>query len=463
MPPISTSTQRAFSTLLLYSTCAFCLLLPALYNGYPLVNPDSGAYIANGWLLDVPIDRPITYSIFVRVASLSGVSLWGVALAQTLLLVWLLRRVSRRLLADQYNDRLFVALVILLSAFTSAGWFCSLITADIFTALLILAIADFYLSTPSRSQKVAYFALLWFFVEQHNSHLLIILLFCIIALAYGYFRRQKQLRSKTLFLSAVTVFSFISISFFNLWEGNSFRPSASTHIFLMARMAENGILDKYLDEYCPTEHYTLCDYRNNTGDRQWEFMWGDHGHLHDAGGWDKVEEEYNHIIFRTLTNPRYLALQVYESLEATIRQIPQLQVSVMAQGNGSSPYNAINDYLPGEIKEYRSSLQQTNVLQTQMGYFNGLIFLFAIITIVSTLFTYNRSDAPQLKDWTLFLTFVVVLILLNAFVTATFSTVIDRLQSRVFWLLPFTCLLYLNKRVKKYVRGVDATKKYPTY
>ncbi|MFK8101257.1 MAG: hypothetical protein AB8G15_01985, partial [Saprospiraceae bacterium] len=51
------------------------LLFVAFYNGYPLVYSDTGTYIQSGFELFVPVDRPLTYGLFLRYTSL-GISPW---------------------------------------------------------------------------------------------------------------------------------------------------------------------------------------------------------------------------------------------------------------------------------------------------------------------------------------------------------------------------------------------------
>lgn len=436
------TTFRRFCLILLSS---FFMVLPALYNGFPIVTQDTGSYVASGWLLHVPIDRPITYGIFIRITSLFGLSLWGAVWAQTFILVYYLRRISEKLLGSFFTEKIFLCIILLLTGFTTLPWFSSQLLPDIFTAILVLALADFYLSPKGTLKKrILWFFLIWLFIQMHNSHLLIALIFCVLARFYSLITRKKWFIKKTMFLFGVTLFSFISISFFNLWEGNSFRPSASTHVFLMARMTEDGILDKFLAEYCPTEHYSLCAYQGKTGDRYWDFMWNDKGHLHDAGGWDKAEQEYNTIIRRTLTRPKYLALQVYESLEGTLRQLSQFTIEFIPQGEGSSPYSAIQQYYPGEIKEYRSCLQQIDQLRPMMSIFDILFLIFGLGSMIFTLLLYKstKNNNSQL-NWNFVLILFLAFLVVNAFVTSTFSTVYCRLESRVMWILPFICTLYI--------------------
>ena len=425
-----------------YMVCCFLLLLPALYNSYPLATPDTGAYISNGFNFHIPVDRPITYSVFILLSSLGGFTLWTVVISQTLILIYFLRRITIKLLDKHYTNRIFVLIILLISVFTSAGWYCSHLIPDIFTAILILTVADYYLSALSKKGKVIYFLLIVFFILQHNSNLVVVIIFCLLARIYTLIKGRSWFSRKTALVWIAALSSFIALSFFNLWEGNSFRPSAGTHVFLMARMAENGILDQFLAEYCPTENYSICKYQNNTGDRQWNFMWGENTDLQEAGSWDKREEEYHKIIVRSLYRPKYLGLQIYEALEAGVRQLPLMQLSSIIQGKGSSTYNSIEYYFPREIKEYRTALQQTGALNNTLGFFNALIFLFTILTGIATLWLYKKNAHLNLF---FFLIISVTFICINAFVTAALSTVMDRLQSRVFWLIPYACILYLFK------------------
>jgi hypothetical protein len=440
---LKSNTHLKKCALFLFSS--FFLLLPALYNGYPIVSQDTGANILCGWEFFVPVDRPIIYGLFIRLTSLFGVSLWGVVWAQTFILVYYLYNVVYKLLGKYYKDQYFLFLIIVLTACTVAPWYCSQLLSDIFTPVFILSVVDFYLSPRgSKIKRTITFIAICIFIEMHNSHLLIALAFCVLARFIAIIKPRKWFIKKTIFLFFITLASFISCSFFNLWSGNCFRPSASTHIFLMARMSETGILDEFLEEYCPTEHYSLCKYRGQLGDRYWEFMWSDKGHLHDMGGWDKAEPEYNTIIRRSLTRPKYLIRHIYESFEGTMRQLSQYSIAFVPQGPGSSPYNHIAKYYPREIKEYRTSLQQLDELRPKMVVFDVVFLFFGLGSIACVLLFYkNKPSSAFHLNWTFTLLIFLAFIIINAWVTATFSTVSLRMESRVLWLIPFVCTIYL--------------------
>ncbi|HZY59753.1 MAG TPA: hypothetical protein VFE56_08325, partial [Candidatus Binataceae bacterium] len=62
----------------------------AIYNGYPLVYPDTGDYVA---LADISF-RSIFYSLLIAPARLTG-SLWPVVFLQSLIVAHLLRLILR--------------------------------------------------------------------------------------------------------------------------------------------------------------------------------------------------------------------------------------------------------------------------------------------------------------------------------------------------------------------------------
>jgi len=70
---------------------AVIMLLLALYDNYPIVTSDSGTYISCAFNRQIPTDRPVFYSWFLRLSSL-GHSLWLTVLAQSLILAYLLIR-----------------------------------------------------------------------------------------------------------------------------------------------------------------------------------------------------------------------------------------------------------------------------------------------------------------------------------------------------------------------------------
>lgn len=133
---------------MLLSGGAIILLWGALYNGFPLVYNDTGTYLSSGLTLELPLDRPIFYGLFLRATQALSLNLWTPIAAQALILAWLLLLVIRKV-------RPGVALwetagVWLLLAFgTALPWFCGQLMADVFTGILALSGYLLILHRPS--------------------------------------------------------------------------------------------------------------------------------------------------------------------------------------------------------------------------------------------------------------------------------------------------------------------------
>lgn len=429
--------------LLVFLAAVFLLLLPALYNGFPLVTSDSGAYINNGYELYVPLDRPLTYSVFIRLSSLQA-TLWGVVAAQAVILAFLLQLLTRHFLAGHYHQYLFLGIITLISLGTSVGWFCGQLMPDIFTAILLLAVLTWYfVPLPDRWQR----GLLLFFtfcvVLLHNSHVLVLLLFSAGAVLYFLLRKQKMLLRRSVAMLAVSVAGLLGFSTMNAIADKGFRPSPASHVFLMCRLVESGVMDKFLNENCAGNDYKLCAFRDQLPKRQWEFMWDENSALYKTGGWEANEAEYNRIIKKVLTTPKYLLLFCFKSGQATLRQLPQINVGdgLFPMTENSNPYWKVRQYYFSEYKEYLSSMQNTGVLS--FGFFNVVIVIFTFLTGALALGIAGTRKGAQDMSWSLAFGILIAYLLCNAAVTATFSTVIGRLHSRVFWVLPFFCVLYV--------------------
>jgi hypothetical protein len=219
----------------------------------------------------------------------------------------------------------------------------------------------------------------------------------------------------------------------------------------MSRMVENGIMDDFLDDYCPTDSsYKLCAYRNHLPGRQWDFMWDEKGPLYETGGWQGNEDEYSRIILKTLTTPKYLALHIIKATHATFRQLPLIYVG---DGMGvfdstSSPQRELYNYLKGEQKEFNSSEQQAAGIRFPT--WNILITIFALLSCSSALFmTKKQAASGESAGMGRVVRFVLLFLLVNAAVTATLATVIGRYESRVFWILPFLSILYIVRSLHR--------------
>ena len=161
--------------------CMLLLIWPALYNGYPILYSDTGAYVASGMRLDIPMDRPITYGLFIRVTSIGGFTLWTVIASQSAIMVALIQLLLQGIAPEGDRRRIRSLIVIgTLVIFTGLPWVVSQIMADVFTPILVLcAVLLLFIRNPRehKAKRAVLYALFFLSVAVHLSHPAFVLAF----------------------------------------------------------------------------------------------------------------------------------------------------------------------------------------------------------------------------------------------------------------------------------------------
>ena len=424
------------------------LISAGLYNGFPLVTSDSGTYINSAIQLTVPDDRPITYGLFILITGFKK-SLWFVVFAQGLLLAWLLLAYIKLYVPRLQNGFGRLALLGLTAWLTGVSWFCSQLMPDIFTAIGVLALGLLLLDrTLTWPKRVALLATTLVAAIMHSSNLLTFSLmligFGLAAWSTRLFKRGLLQRTHYWVATAVICSGWLVLPALHAGFGGGFTLSRASSAFLVARLVETGIIDKFLSQNCgAANEYKLCAFRDKLPNDAITFMWDENAPLNQTGGWNANQAEYQAILRHIALTPRYYPFLLSESIQATFRQLTHI-----SHGDGltpfrenSNPYWKVNEYASYELKEYMSSMQNRGVLTFETlnervygGYLLSLFFLGLLLSYPAL-----RSALPPSSI--LLLVLLGIGIVCNAFVTGGLANVLDRLQARVAWLLPFAAIL----------------------
>lgn len=429
--------QISFRNTFYYLLGAIAILAYAIINGYPIIYHDLSTYVANGFDINTPIDRPITYCLFVRVFSLNGITLWTVVLMQSYIVSFLLFKLLSILFPDipQWK-KLFIITV--LSLFTGLSWTSSQVMPDIFTAVSVLIVTILFIGDLSRNEKYLMYFLFLLSTAMHLSHISFNIALIGILLFIELLKPKSQ-RFPFVFKKLLLFFILTAMAFTTMLSASA----KSKHVFFMGAMAEHGILQEYLDEYCETEDYVICQYRDNIPKRAFQFVWDKNSPVYKMGSWKGVEDEFNEIIFKTLTSPKYIFLHIKASLIATADQLITFKIND-SNGvflEGTMPYDRMVRYLPGDVNRYKASMQMRN----ELGFTDWLNVLFSIVVILSLVmivFFLLQKNVYTGK----FATVLYILgigILLNAWVSGTFANAINRLGCKMIWLIPFIAIVGL--------------------
>ncbi|MBK8341025.1 MAG: hypothetical protein IPK99_13955 [Flavobacteriales bacterium] len=220
------------------------LLLPVLYNGFPLVYSDTGTYLTSGFQLGVPADRPIAYGLFCRIASLNGRTLWGPIVVQALLTAVLLWSGWRSTVGDRRWGHFAVA-VGLLSICTGMGWYAGRLLPDAFTPLLVLASLGLLFHRAAWLWSLFLLALIAFACAIHFSHLVIapgLVLFAWALSAISGGRISRPDPRGTLLVCAALVTAVIGLRESNRLAGHHAEVSRGGPLFLLGRMLDADVL-----------------------------------------------------------------------------------------------------------------------------------------------------------------------------------------------------------------------------
>ncbi len=426
---------------------SICFMLEALYNGFPLVYSDTSTYLASGFELETPFDRPITYGIFLRVASLNGLSLWLVIFAQALMVSFLIFCTTKLIFGEKSYKKTGLAVILFLSLFTGLSWTICQLIPDVFTPIAILCMILILLGRCSTRKNLFLYILFTFSVATHLSHILLfVILLLLITFLKNYLLPLSTYPNRARQLLTLSVLSILPV----LIMGSAL--SKSKHIFFMGAMVEHGIAKTYLDDHCSEKQYQLCAYKDSLPDKAYQFVWDEASPLYKMGGWKETKSEFNEIISATLTQPKYIKLHIRESLKATYQQILRFGIG---DGNGSFLegtvlHERISKFAPNDLSLYSTSRQSESKLKF-LDFKNKMLNAVVIICMLALcLFLVLRKiNKPHLLSLTV-ITFLSILI--NAWDCGTFANAIDRLGCKTMWMIPMICLLaslqWVGKKVK---------------
>lgn len=420
---------------------AVVLLSAAFYNRFPLTFWDTRAYVEHADTLVPRPDRLIGYSLFILVTSLH-VSLWPVAIAQCLLVSWLLFVVDRTLFGEGTSLR-HLAVVVVLATSTALPWIAGQLMPDVFTSVLVLAlfvlVEDAALGLGLRAALLGLVALS---VSVHLTHFP--LGFGVLASLAGaaWFTRARVTWSRFLAPALALVSGLAGIAAFNFAESGKLSLASGGDAFLLGHLIDSGIAERMLDEHCPARGYLLCPYRNAFPMTADEFLWDDKLDLDPWHHPRPIAREAHRLLDDSLVE--HPAMHVRVALSYGARQLFRFQTGEGLDADAVPLIEPrIAEFSPGDLPAYRNARQQANAIpvaalrrvHTPVGaaaLLLGIAFL-AVARFPSLL-------SPRLDRAVRFVSALWTVLVINAVLAGNLSGVTDRYGSRLVWLMVFAML-----------------------
>ena len=418
----------------------FFLIAPALWNGYPLLQWDTGGYLARWYEGYLVPSRSTVFGLYLHLGE--GTNFWTNLVMQALVTLWIIQTTLRVLGASQRFTLVAICLLLILT--TALPWLASMLLTDIFAGLSVLSLYLLVLHGERLTafEKIALFLFTAFAAATHSATLGVLLGLC----GLGFVARP-WLPGRIAFgglaqglLALATGAVMLVAANFALSGQLAWTPGGTGVAF--GRMMQDGIVAQYLRDHCPHERLKLCPYRDTLPATADEFLWG-HSMFDTLGRFEGLNDEMGFIVTHSLA--AYPAWQAEAAIEATAQQL--ISVATGEGTNGWIPhtYGIIERYIPSQLKPMRAAYQQH--WEIDFAAINWLHVPVALASMVLVAVMFGDALLRRRGDDLSLLAGTVTFALLgNAFICAVISGPHDRYGARMVWIATLTVLIAAGRR-----------------
>ncbi|MCK1449585.1 MULTISPECIES: hypothetical protein [Bradyrhizobium] len=417
------------------------LIAPAFWNGYPLLQWDTGGYLARWYEGYLVPSRSTVFGIYLHYGESSG--FWINLAVQSLATLWLLQ-LTLRVLSMMQTFR-FVVISLLLILSTALPWLASMLLTDIFAGLSVLSLFLLVIGGQRTSalEKISLFVFTAFAAATHSATLGVLLGLCLA----GWMARPllgRRLPIAGLVQASLTIVAggLMLVSANHALSGKwTWTPGGTGVAF--GRMMQDGIVARYLNDHCPREKLKLCPYRDQLPASADEFLWGK-SMFNTLGRFEGMNDEMGSIVVGSLAD--YPVWQAGAALRALGRQL--LHVATGEGTNGWIPHTRgiIERYVPSQAAPMRAARQQNWGLDFDtINWLHVPVALASMLALVALLA--HALANRRLDDLTLLAATITLALLGNAFICGVISGPHDRYGARMVWVATFTVLMALARRL----------------
>lgn len=414
------------------------LIAPALWNGFPLLEYDTGGYLARWYEGSLLINRPLIYG-FLLTANVPF-AFWPVVVFQSLLTFWILAVVLR---THGYGGRpmLVFGFVAVLSVVSTLPWITAILLTDIYAGLAILA---FYMLLArsdqlTRFERWTFIALIACACASHSATLAVMMMLSAASIMLTLFDRARLPRIRVaqgvlaIALGAVIVLG----TNFLLVKRLTWTPGGSAMYF--GRMLQAGIVSKYLDRHCPDPSIKLCAIKDRLPSNADDWFWANKD-FDALGRFAGMTAEMQKVAFGAAAE---FPLDVLTStIEATAAQLVAVRSGEGVVNWIWHTYFIVKDWAPQLQPAMWAARQQKGEISfTAINAVHYPVALIAMAFLPVILILGWTGRLPRTFGD---LAFVCILALLaNAFVCGGLANPHDRYGARIVWLAVFIAGLAL--------------------
>jgi len=421
-------------------TATLLMALPALWNRFPLLQYDTGGYLARWYEGYLVPSRPAPYGLLLNIGSL--LDFWPVVLLQAALTVWVLMLTMRAhgLRSPLPRLAVFAALAVV----TTLPWIASVLLTDIFVGLAVLALhlLVFKAGVVSRRERAGLIVLIAFAAATHSATLLLMIALGIAVTAASLLWPQLVERAAVPRVTIALLLGLAMLLSANAVIAKRIAWTPGGYGIVFGRLLEDGIVNAYLDRHCPNPQLRLCPYRHELPRNADLFLWG-HEIFNKLGRFDGLGEEMRRIVLESLAE--YPWLHVKTAVIAAARQLVSVRSGEGVLNSIWHTYGMIEDHTPWNVPAMRAARQQHGELRFEaINRLHVPVALAAMALLAAALVTAARRR--RLTDLDRLAAMVALAIVANACILGPLSNPHDRYGARVAWLAPFVIALWAAER-----------------
>ncbi|MDO8875613.1 MAG: hypothetical protein Q8M24_24305 [Pseudolabrys sp.] len=414
------------------------LVAPAIWNRFPLLQYDTGGYLARWYEGTLVPSRAVVYGLLLNLGV--PLSFWPVLIVQAALTVWI---VALMLRVHGFHGRpwLMLGVIAALSVFTTLPWLTAILLTDIFCGLGVLALYLLLMRGDdlSRGERYGLIGLGALSAATHSATIAVMVALIAVAALWCAIDRKRLPTAAlgrgviALLLGAVMVLAAnYAVARRLAWTPGGFALS-------FGRMLQDGIVNKYLDEHCPDASLQLCAYKDVLPHDADVWFWG--SPLFDRlGRFAGLGKEMEHIAVRSLIE--YPALQMKTAAAATAQQLVNVHTGEGVVHWIWHTYFIVHDFTP----QWETAMKAARQQQAEISFIdiNRLHYPLALLSMallpVIVVLAFRKRLPGELGELA---AFCALALLANAFVCGALSNPHDRYGARVVWLAAFVTGLAL--------------------
>lgn len=434
------------------------LIGPAIQNGFPIIHPDSGTYLLEGFGNKIPVSRPLSYCLFVRFTS-RIFSIWSTVGIQAIFVYWVTWLTVNTVLAKRKIAWIPFVIISILAATTGIAFYTSQIMPDIFLPVALMSV--FVIITR---EKLPWYTLtglgliLWISLIVHMSNLPVVTA-VIIAIFFLKILITKSFRvlilKNVIILGSVLFLSWITNPLISLRYKEGFKMSNSNNIVFFSRLLQAGAAQQYIKDKCATDStYYLCEYKDEIDNynRLDVFLWADSSFLYDhpckQKTWDNCwrvrNNEFGQVNSDILAYPPSRSIYFKAVWNDFLLQLHSFGLTAYVSYKAGSHIDfPLKIYYKNDYKSYKNSRQYSGTMM--FSDMNKIIRIMVCVSLglILLLFVRNKRLFSLKSPFLMFGWIILVTWLVNGLLTAMLAVVSDRFLGRFIWLVPLLLILMI--------------------